>query len=326
MLKSLSLLSVVGVGLLLVAGATADDPAKGCAGGAGSKATSPTATAKSCAGCPSQTIATSATVKQADESAACAKSCEGCPAAAATSATACAKSCEGCPAATATSATAGAAGCDKCPLTAATKETSAGCAGGACPTTATSADCKDCPIAAAMKALPQMTYMVGEEKTCCPKAAAELAQKSSAAIRYTVGDKTFDKEAEAKAALVESTEQFVAAFAEPKVCKESGKITVAGKEQSCSQTAAATAAVAKAAMDKVQLTYLVGEKECHCPNEAAKVAEESGQPTVFVVAGQSTGCSVSARLNLAIAKYKAAVAAVTAEASAQTEKLTSKDS
>ena len=74
------------------------------------------------------------------------------------------------------------------------------------------------------------------------------------------------------------------------------------------------------------MTYMVGEKECHCPVEAEKLAKDSGDPTVFVVAGESTGCNVTARLNLARAKYKAAVVAVMQAETQATEKLTSKDS
>ena len=66
-----------------------------------------------------------------------------------------------------------------------------------------------------------------------------------------MGDKSFDTESDAKLALAEATEQFVAAFAEPKACKESGKVAIAGKELCCENAAAQTAAVAKAAMDKV---------------------------------------------------------------------------
>jgi hypothetical protein len=244
------------------------------------------------------------------------KTCPGGSSGGGACAKATAKACAGCPAAIAA---------------AAAKETSTtACAGGACATTACGGaggkDCKDCPITAAMKALPQVTFTVGEEKTSCPKAAAELAKKSSTPIRYVVADKSFDAESDAKLALVEATEQFVAAFAEPKVCKESGKVTIAGKDLGCEKAAAQTAAVAKAAMDKVEMTYLVGEKECHCPVEAAKLAKDSGDPTVYVVAGESTGCNVTARLNLARAKYKAAVVAVMQAATQTTEKLTSKDS
>jgi hypothetical protein len=127
-------------------------------------------------------------------------------------------------------------------------------------------------------------------------------------------------------ALVEATEQFVAAYAEPKACQETGKVKVCGKELCCEGTAAQTAALAKAAMDKVAMTYMVGEKECHCPVDAEKLAKESGDPTVYVVAGESTACNVTARLNLARAKYKAAVVAIMQSDTQSAEKLTSKES
>jgi hypothetical protein len=300
MVKSLSALFVVSVGLLVAASLPADDPAKTCPGGACTKATS-----AACAGCPAAATAAAGDAK------ACAKNCENCPNAKSCGA-ACTKNCESCPAAQGD--------------TKACEKNCAACAGGACATAACGKDCQNCPITAAMNALPQLTFLVGEEKTSCPKAAAELAQKSNASIRYAVGDKTFDQESDAKLALVEATEQFVAAFAEPKLCKETGKVAIAGKELCCENAAGQTAALAKAAMEKVQMTYLVGEKECHCPVEAEKLAKDSGDPTIYVVAGESTGCNLTARLNLARAKYKAAVLAVMQAEAPTAEKLTSKDS
>lgn len=159
-----------------------------------------------------------------------------------------------------------------------------------------------------MAKLPQMTYQVGDEKLCCPNAAGELAKKSGNAIQYVVADKTYEKEAAAKLALAEATEKFVAAFAEPK--EESGTITVAGHEACCAGTAAQMAQQAKSAMEKVQMTYLVGEKSCNCPIEAEKLASDSGDVKLFVVGEEKTACNVTARLNLARAKYKAAVVAL----------------
>ena len=166
----------------------------------------------------------------------------------------------------------------------------------------------------------------GRREDVLPEDGGGTRQKSNAPMHYVVADKSFDTESDAKLALVEATEQFVAAFAEPKVCKESGKVAIAGKELCCETAAAQTSTVAKTAMNKVEMTYLVGEKECHCPVEAAKLAKDSGDPTVYVVAGESTRCNVTARLNLARAKYKAAVVAVKQAETQATEKLTSKDS
>ena len=301
MLKSISLLTVLGVlgvGSLVVASLPPEDSAKSCSGGA---------CAKDGGGCP----ATAAAVKETLNKACASGKSEECAtapcAATACGATACAKT------------ACGTTACGTAPCAA------SACAATAC-ATAAGKDCQDCPVTAAMKALPQLIFAVGEEKTACPKAAAELAQKSSAPIHYLVADKSYAKECEAKVALAEATEQFVAAFAEPKQCKESGKVTVAGKQLCCPDTAAQTAAVAKAAMDKVEVTYLVGEKECHCAVEAEKLSKESGDPTVYVVAGESTGCSVTARLNLARAKYKAAVLAVLQAETQPEQQLTSKDS
>ena len=170
--------------------------------------------------------------------------------------------------------------------------------------------CKECPIAAAMKKLPQMTFAVGDEKTCCAKKAATLATQSSAPVQFVVAGKTYAKESDAKLALVEETEKFVSDFASCKTCKVSGTITVAAKKHCCSQSAEKTASLVKAAMDNVQLTYQVGQKKCHCPIEAKKLAEKNGAPTLFVVADEKTQCNVTARLNLARAKYRAAVKAL----------------
>ncbi len=288
MLKSIGLMSVLAAAVAAAAYPPGDG-SSACPGGKCGAATA--ACSKECGQCPAMTASKETTA--ACTTGECAKACsdtacKGCPATVATSkATACA---DGKCCAVATSAKAGDA---------------KSCAAGAC-----SAECKDCPVTVAMKQLPQLTYQVGTEKTSCPKAAAELAKKSNASIQYVVADKSFDSEADAKAALVDATEQFVAAFVEPKVCKESGNITVAGQKACCEATAAQISKVAKEAMDKVKLTYLVGEKSCSCPIEAAKMAKDSGDATVFCIGEEKTQCKVTARLNLARAKYKAAVLAL----------------
>ena len=89
----------------------------------------------------------------------------------------------------------------------------------------------------------------------------------------------------------------------------SGTITVAGQSLNCATTADAVAKTAAEAMEKVNMTYLVGEKQCSCPREAEKLAQETGDVRLCVVGDQKTACSVTARLNLARAKYLAAVRA-----------------
>lgn len=171
-------------------------------------------------------------------------------------------------------------------------------------------ECDECPVAAAMKNLPQLTYAVGDEKTNCPNAAQKLAEQSGKPIHFVVAGKTYCEEAKAKLALVEETERFVSAFAEPKTCSVSGATMVAGKEFSCSVEAAQTAALVKEAMQKVKLTYVVGDKQCNCPVEAERVAEQTGVPSIYVVGKETTPCNITARLNLARAKYRAAIEAL----------------
>lgn len=185
-----------------------------------------------------------------------------------------------------------------------------------------SAECKaGCPINAAMAKLPKMTYLVGKESTCCPDSAAKLAKEHKADVKFVVAKKTFDSKGDAMTALATATEKFVQDFTATKECKVSGKFTVAGKELCCNVMAGERAELAKNAMKKVQMAYLVGEKECHCPTEAATLAKETGKDKLFVVAGEKTCCDVTARLKLAQAKYKAAVEAlVKADAPKTSEK------
>jgi len=186
------------------------------------------------------------------------------------------------------------------------------CTGGACSGEA-------CPVSTAMNKLPKITYKVGADEVCCAEAAATLAETSGSPIVYLVGKQSFDSEATAMTTLVEATEKFVGDFATPSKCEVSGTTTVAGKEVCCDVSAAETAKIVAAAMKKVEMTYLVGEQQCECPDQAAALAKETGKPQLFVVDGQPTCCSTTARLKLAQAKYKAAVEAlVAAEAKSAT--------
>jgi hypothetical protein len=182
--------------------------------------------------------------------------------------------------------------------------------------------CGSCPIETAMEKLPKLTYLVGTEETCCAEAAAKLATEHKTAIKYVVATKTFDDQAKATAALADATEQFVSAFTTTKECAVSGKFTVAGKEMCCSAMAGERATLAKHAMEKVAMAYVVGDEQCACPNQAAALAKSTGKDKVFLVAGEKTCCATDARLKLARAKYKAAVEALAkADAPSTSEKL-----
>ncbi len=189
---------------------------------------------------------------------------------------------------------------------------------GVCPaTTATSIASDDdkhaagqCPIEAAMAKLPAIAYKVGDESACCANSAAAMAKKAGKPIQYVVVDKSFDSEQTAFTSLVEQTEKYVTDFTTPCKCEVSGVTKIAGKTCACPVTSAETAALIKTATDAVAMTYVVGEKSCECPVEAKELASKSGEKTTFVVSGEKTECEMTARLNLARAKYKAAVEAL----------------
>lgn len=193
-------------------------------------------------------------------------------------------------------------------------------AGGTCALEGAACSGGGCPMEAALAKLPKMTYLVGTESTCCDQSAAKLAEEHDAPIQFVAMNKTFDDKNKAMLALAEETEQFVAEFASTHKCEASGTLTVAGKQMSCSVMAGQRAKIAKQAMDSVDMTYLVGTKSCSCPMEAASLAKTSGTEKKFVIGEETTCCSVDARVRLAQAKYKAAVAALAkADAPAQTE-------
>jgi hypothetical protein len=179
-----------------------------------------------------------------------------------------------------------------------------------------------CPVSAAMAKLPKMTYTVGEEATCCADSAKALAEKTETPIKFVVGEKSFDDKKAAYTSLVEQTETFVNAFITPSKCEASGTHTVAGVSCKCPVEAGQKAELVKAATEKIQMTYVVGKESCHCPTTASKMAEKAGEKVSFKVGEEATSCEITARINLAHAKYKAAVQALIAKAEKPAEEKT----
>lgn len=70
------------------------------------------------------------------------------------------------------------------------------------------------------------------------------------------------------------------------------------------------AAAAKVAMESVKPVYLVGDKEYCCPDKAATTAKADGGKVTFAVAGEKTFCEKTNGMNVAVAKYKAAIQAI----------------
>ena len=188
-----------------------------------------------------------------------------------------------------------------------------------CSTEQCNDDCDGCPISKAMAALPKLTYTVGGKVGCCEESAKAMATAAGTHMHFVVGDKEFDGKNDALVALADATEKFVNDFSTPHECSVSGKTSIAGASLSCSVTAAKMAKVAQTAMKQVSMTYKVGEESCHCPVEAGKLAKKSGEKQQFVVGKAATCCPVEARINLAKAKYVAAVEAL-AKAQPKAEK------
>ena len=180
--------------------------------------------------------------------------------------------------------------------------------------TATDKDsCDQCPVSAAMKNLPAMTYKVGDEATCCSTSADALAKEHSKPIHFVVGKKTFEDKQQAYTALVESTEKFVNDFITPSKCEKSGMTSIAGASCGCPVDAGKKTELVKKAVSDIKMTYVVGEKECNCPTQAKSLAAANTEAkTKYVVSGKETCCNLEARLNLAKARYAAAVKALAA--------------
>jgi hypothetical protein len=174
----------------------------------------------------------------------------------------------------------------------------------------------ECPVTLAMAKLPAMSYQVGTEKTCCSSSAAQLAEEHSAPIHYVVAETTYEDKTEAMTALVEKTEAMVEEFITPCKCETSGKTTVAGETCACPIQGAKNIELVKAAVESVNVSYKVGEEACNCPMKAKELASSSEAKMTYVVDGEETCCGLTARLQTARAKYKAAVKAL---ATASTE-------
>jgi hypothetical protein len=173
--------------------------------------------------------------------------------------------------------------------------------------------CAECPVSAAMAKLPKMTYTVGTEKTCCSEQAKTLAEQHKAPIQYVVAEKSFDCPTAAMTALVEATETYVTTFTSPKKCEASGNTTIAGQAVTCPVEAEKQTVLVSTAVESVKMEYEVAGEKAACSSCAATQAKAKSAPIEYVVGEQKTTCELTARLNLAHAKYKAAVQALAAK-------------
>lgn len=85
--------------------------------------------------------------------------------------------------------------------------------------------------------MPAMFYMVGDEKTCCDKTAAQMAEKASKPVIYVVGEKKYEDRAEAMTAYAGLLDNYLE--------------------------------------NNLQVKYAVGDKCVACPMEAASLAKSA---------------------------------------------------
>lgn len=174
-----------------------------------------------------------------------------------------------------------------------------------------------CPMAAALAKLPTMKYRVGDKEVCCADSAAKMAAASEASLEYLVDGEAYAEKAQAMKSLVEKTEAMVVSYTTPSVCSVSGKTTIAGETCSCPVTGAKNVELVKAAVEAVNVSYMIGDEPCSCSVKAGQMAAQ-GEEVKYVVDGQETCCEMTHRLNVARAKYRAAVKAMS-DANASTD-------
>lgn len=183
---------------------------------------------------------------------------------------------------------------------------------------AAKSECAACPVAKAMEALPKISYVIAGENSGCAKSAA-AAKEAGKEVKYVVAGKEICCEKTAKDSHIKAVETFVASFANAHSCESSGKTFVGNKDYGCSKHASSVAAIAKKAMEGVKVTHIVAGKEYCCPDTASKAAKDADAKVTYAVAEAKTECATTNRMNVALAKYKAAVQAIAKAEAAESE-------
>jgi hypothetical protein len=180
---------------------------------------------------------------------------------------------------------------------------------------------------------PLMQYKVGDKTTNCPQQAAEWSKDQDAPVRYVLNDTEYSDKLEALKAYQAALEQHLnkmttVLYAVGDKCvgcpmeaatlaKGAGttvKYRVASFTFPDREAANRAAQTARAASDKVTMTYVVDGKEYGCDKEAKQTCQsKAGASTVktveYKVGDTKTCCEVTAKVQLAteriIAAYQA---------------------
>jgi len=206
-----------------------------------------------------------------------------------------------------------------------------------CDKSACTGDAMDCAASGACNKpcklscqAPAMTFKVGDETTTCPETAKTMASEHHAQVHYVVAGAEYADETQARAAHLSAMNQYLDSLTHV-------SYSVAGEHMECPMSAAAAceksgqamqyqvgpmvfdnadeairaAALARAALQQVAMTYEVEGKPTECSTEAKSMAASCASKSMtFVVNGQKTQCEETAKYMLTQAQVAAAVGAI----------------
>ncbi len=186
-------------------------------------------------------------------------------------------------------------------------------------------DCsKSCPLEAAF---PVMLMKVGDETTQCSDNAAKMCDKTGKSMTYLVSGKEYNCSVEAKEAQYAAMKDMLASMTHVSFNVD-GKHTECpvGAKIACESTGKAmkyqvgtlvfddagaaiqAAAMARAAIHQVKMTYEVAGEKMECSTKACDMAATCETKSVtYVVNDKKTGCEKTAEFNLVEAQLMAAI-------------------
>lgn len=178
----------------------------------------------------------------------------------------------------------------------------------------------------ARRGIPAMLYRVGDTTTECSKQAQSLAAAGKAKIRFVVDTRDYASEGAAKKAYAKVLDRHLDAMLSVKfavgadcvacpmtagaMAKKAGKpmmYRVAAYDFKTQKAADQALKAARASIKNVKLTMKVGEKAYQCGITAGAMAKAAGKSVQYCIGQTSTGCEVTASVNLATAKINAAL-------------------
>jgi len=174
--------------------------------------------------------------------------------------------------------------------------------------------------------LPRIGFKVGDQLTCCMKAAKQMTEGDTAKIKFVVAEKTYENLGEAKAARLKVLEQYyedvltvkyavgdkcvgcpLAAKGMAKECGQPVRYRLATFEFAEKARAEEVAKAARAAGDKVAMNWAVGEKMFNSPVHAAEAAKTTGEKVEYCVGEHKTTSEITAKTRLIETRITAAL-------------------